>query len=302
MVVKAAIIYALCRLFGCTHENAVRIGFLLPQGGEFAFVLFTAAASAGAPAARDGVAAGRHRDAVHGADAAVRPGTRFFLDARGRGAAGGGFRGRRRRRADHRLLPLRPDRRADAAHRRLQRHHHRSFRRARAQRREIRLPHLFRRRHPQGRAGGVRHPPRQDRRGLHQQARHHRPDRRPDPERISRKPGCSCAPTTAPIRWSCGPRASTTNCAKPSNPACASARRRWKRSAWTRTRPAKSSRTCAAATRSGWRCRRSKASRPAATAGIPSRSRRSRSSSRPGRRGGLTRKARPRSSTEPAGS
>ena len=37
-----------------------------------------------------------------------------------------------------------------------------------------------------------------------------------------------------------------------------------------------SSRICAAATRKGWRCRRSKASRPAATAGIPSRSRRSR--------------------------
>jgi CPA2 family monovalent cation:H+ antiporter-2 len=46
MGVKAAITYAICRLFGCTHENAIRVGFLLPQGGEFAFVLFTAAASA----------------------------------------------------------------------------------------------------------------------------------------------------------------------------------------------------------------------------------------------------------------
>jgi monovalent cation:H+ antiporter-2, CPA2 family len=46
MVVKAALTYAICRLFGCSHENAVRIALLLPQGGEFAFVLFSAAASA----------------------------------------------------------------------------------------------------------------------------------------------------------------------------------------------------------------------------------------------------------------
>ena len=46
MLVKAAATYAICRLFGCTHENAVRIALLLPQGGEFAFVLFSAAASA----------------------------------------------------------------------------------------------------------------------------------------------------------------------------------------------------------------------------------------------------------------
>jgi monovalent cation:H+ antiporter-2, CPA2 family len=46
MVVKLAATYVVCRGFGCTHDNAVRIAFLLPQGGEFAFVLFTAAASA----------------------------------------------------------------------------------------------------------------------------------------------------------------------------------------------------------------------------------------------------------------
>ena len=46
MLVKAAVTYAVCRLFGCRHENAVRIALLLPQGGEFAFVLFSTAAAA----------------------------------------------------------------------------------------------------------------------------------------------------------------------------------------------------------------------------------------------------------------
>ncbi|WP_438749919.1 monovalent cation:proton antiporter-2 (CPA2) family protein [Pararhizobium sp. O133] len=47
MLVKATIIYALCRMTGSPHNDAVRIGLLLPQGGEFGFVLFTAAAAAG---------------------------------------------------------------------------------------------------------------------------------------------------------------------------------------------------------------------------------------------------------------
>src|SRR5262249_3125685 len=46
MVVKGITVYGVCRLFGCSRDNAVRIAFLLPQGGEFAFVLFSAAASA----------------------------------------------------------------------------------------------------------------------------------------------------------------------------------------------------------------------------------------------------------------
>jgi monovalent cation:H+ antiporter-2, CPA2 family len=46
MAAKAATTYAVCRLFNCHRDNAVRIAFLLPQGGEFAFVLFSAAASA----------------------------------------------------------------------------------------------------------------------------------------------------------------------------------------------------------------------------------------------------------------
>lgn len=47
MLVKAVIIYALCRMTGSPHNDALRIGLLLPQGGEFGFVLFTAAAAAG---------------------------------------------------------------------------------------------------------------------------------------------------------------------------------------------------------------------------------------------------------------
>jgi CPA2 family monovalent cation:H+ antiporter-2 len=46
MAVKVVTIYAVCRLFKCSHDNAVRVAFLLPQGGEFAFVLFSAAATA----------------------------------------------------------------------------------------------------------------------------------------------------------------------------------------------------------------------------------------------------------------
>ncbi|WP_426228941.1 monovalent cation:proton antiporter-2 (CPA2) family protein [Pararhizobium sp. DWP3-4] len=47
MLVKAVVIYTLCRVTGSPHNDAVRIGLLLPQGGEFGFVLFTAAATAG---------------------------------------------------------------------------------------------------------------------------------------------------------------------------------------------------------------------------------------------------------------
>ncbi len=45
MMVKAAFIYGLCRLFGGTRHDAARVALVLPQGGEFAFVLFTAAVS-----------------------------------------------------------------------------------------------------------------------------------------------------------------------------------------------------------------------------------------------------------------
>ena len=46
MVLKAVCIYALCRLFGSPHAASVRVALLLPQGGEFGFVIFSAAAAA----------------------------------------------------------------------------------------------------------------------------------------------------------------------------------------------------------------------------------------------------------------
>jgi monovalent cation:H+ antiporter-2, CPA2 family len=47
MAVKALVIYGLSRLWGSPHNDAIRIASLLPQGGEFAFVLFTTGAAAG---------------------------------------------------------------------------------------------------------------------------------------------------------------------------------------------------------------------------------------------------------------
>lgn len=47
MLIKAVVVYTLCRFTGSPHNDAVRIALLLPQGGEFGFVLFTAAATAG---------------------------------------------------------------------------------------------------------------------------------------------------------------------------------------------------------------------------------------------------------------
>ncbi|KQV68450.1 monovalent cation:proton antiporter-2 (CPA2) family protein [Rhizobium sp. Root1220] len=47
MAIKAIVIYILCRLAGSQHNDAIRIAFLLPQGGEFGFVLFSAAGAAG---------------------------------------------------------------------------------------------------------------------------------------------------------------------------------------------------------------------------------------------------------------
>jgi monovalent cation:H+ antiporter-2, CPA2 family len=47
MIIKALVIYGACRAFGSTHNNSVQIAGLLPQGGEFGFVIFSAAAAAG---------------------------------------------------------------------------------------------------------------------------------------------------------------------------------------------------------------------------------------------------------------
>jgi glutathione-regulated potassium-efflux system protein KefB len=46
VAVKAAILYGLARLFGVENRRALKLGLLLSQGGEFAFVLLAAAQSA----------------------------------------------------------------------------------------------------------------------------------------------------------------------------------------------------------------------------------------------------------------
>lgn len=46
LVVKASVIYVLCRGFGSHPNEATRIAGILPQSGEFGFVLFTAAVTA----------------------------------------------------------------------------------------------------------------------------------------------------------------------------------------------------------------------------------------------------------------
>ena len=52
MTLKAALIYALARMSGSPHADALRIGGVLAQGGEFAFVLFGAAVTDGVMAAK----------------------------------------------------------------------------------------------------------------------------------------------------------------------------------------------------------------------------------------------------------
>jgi CPA2 family monovalent cation:H+ antiporter-2 len=46
MTAKVVTTFAACRAFGTGRDVSVRVAFLLPQGGEFAFVLFTAATAA----------------------------------------------------------------------------------------------------------------------------------------------------------------------------------------------------------------------------------------------------------------
>ena len=47
MVIKSLVIYLACRAFGSGHDTSIQIAGLLPQGGEFGFVIFSAAAAAG---------------------------------------------------------------------------------------------------------------------------------------------------------------------------------------------------------------------------------------------------------------
>jgi monovalent cation:proton antiporter-2 (CPA2) family protein len=46
-LIKVGVVYGLVRLGGSDHATAIRTGLLLPQGGEFGFVLFSTAVTAG---------------------------------------------------------------------------------------------------------------------------------------------------------------------------------------------------------------------------------------------------------------
>lgn len=46
IALKSTLLYALTRAFGTNHADCVRVALLLPQGGEFGFVLFATAATA----------------------------------------------------------------------------------------------------------------------------------------------------------------------------------------------------------------------------------------------------------------
>jgi len=46
MAVKGVIVYGLTRLFGSSHNDALQVALILPQGGEFGFVLFSAGTAA----------------------------------------------------------------------------------------------------------------------------------------------------------------------------------------------------------------------------------------------------------------
>ena len=47
ILIKGAMVYGASRVFGSSHSDATRLALLLPQGGEFAFVLFSVAVAAG---------------------------------------------------------------------------------------------------------------------------------------------------------------------------------------------------------------------------------------------------------------
>ncbi|MEM6846515.1 MAG: monovalent cation:proton antiporter-2 (CPA2) family protein [Pseudomonadota bacterium] len=53
LLLKGVVIYVLVRLFSGDHRTGVKSGILLSQGGEFGFVLFTAAATQGVVTAED---------------------------------------------------------------------------------------------------------------------------------------------------------------------------------------------------------------------------------------------------------
>jgi monovalent cation:H+ antiporter-2, CPA2 family len=178
MTVKSLVLYGLCRAAGSHHNDAVRTALLLPQGGEFGFVLFTAAAAAGVFSAGNASLL----IAIVTLSMALTPVAALLST-------------RLMREQDEmedemeedRLFPLRPDRLADPARRRPRRDDHRPFRRACTPGRNLRIPHLFRRRQSARRAEGRRNREGQNRCSLYTEKGNDGQDHQPRSGRISER-------------------------------------------------------------------------------------------------------------------
>ena len=254
MLVKAIVLYALARLFRASHNDAVRIALLLPQAGEFAFVLFASASAVRAlwPSETAFVAG------IVTVTMALTPFSvmlgRYLIRQEADEAIEEDFEG-----AGGNVLVVGFGRFGQIlAQVLLAKNVNATILDASAERvragRALRFPHLFRRRHAPRRAAGRRRRAGRHHLHLRRQAGRRQPHRRSRHARVPRAPRSSCAPGTAGTRWSCSPRASTTSCARPTNRRSPSAPRRCAASALPPTRRTRSSPRSAAATPSGSPC------------------------------------------------
>ena len=81
VAIKAVILYALGRWWGLKSEPARRLGLVISQGGEFAFVLFAAGVSRARHRPAHGQSPDARRHSVHGGDAALASPRRDRLPA-----------------------------------------------------------------------------------------------------------------------------------------------------------------------------------------------------------------------------
>ncbi len=146
IAVKFAVLYGLGRWWGLRASPSRRLGIVLSQGGEFAFVLFAAGLAEGVIGRDLSRAVDARGDAVHGGDAAASARGRWTdageasRGARLRDAAGG-----RTARDRRRLRPLRADRRPCFAGKAHSVHRARRLDRASGFRQALRCQDLLRR-------------------------------------------------------------------------------------------------------------------------------------------------------------
>ena len=234
-LLKAGVVWALFRITCTQSSDALRAGSVLTGAGEFAFVLLPLGVSLGILSATQGSVL----SAIAAITLLIGPPFATLTEACCIGLPGATSvrpttsTGERLGAGD-RLWPFRADRVAISASRGRRRYDHRPRSRDDPCRRPLRLQGLLRRRHPARRAARGRSRAGAADRDLHRQGGASQPYRRSHPRRF---PGTksSRAPTIAATRCNCSPRMSTTSCARPSNPRCASVARRWWRSASRRS-------------------------------------------------------------------